>query len=68
MLIKVHCCISMSGLRWHTIPERMQEVLLNLEVKFDKVFFFFAGFACPFVPFLPAACILINTYLVIDLG
>ncbi|KAF3441211.1 hypothetical protein FNV43_RR15124 [Rhamnella rubrinervis] len=26
------------------------------------------GFACPFVPFLPAACILINTYLVIDLG
>ncbi|KAJ7971952.1 Cationic amino acid transporter vacuolar-like [Quillaja saponaria] len=26
------------------------------------------GFACPFVPFLPAACILINTYLLIDLG
>ncbi|KAH7522777.1 hypothetical protein FEM48_Zijuj07G0174400 [Ziziphus jujuba var. spinosa] len=26
------------------------------------------GFACPFVPFLPAACILINTYLIIDLG
>ncbi|PON36558.1 Amino acid/polyamine transporter [Parasponia andersonii] len=26
------------------------------------------GFACPFVPFLPAACIFINTYLLIDLG
>ncbi|GMN38959.1 hypothetical protein TIFTF001_008184 [Ficus carica] len=26
------------------------------------------GFACPFVPFLPAACILINTFLLIDLG
>ncbi|CAJ1919667.1 unnamed protein product [Sphenostylis stenocarpa] len=26
------------------------------------------GFACPFVPFLPTACILINTYLLIDLG
>ncbi|XP_062003296.1 cationic amino acid transporter 4, vacuolar isoform X1 [Rosa rugosa] len=26
------------------------------------------GFTCPFVPFLPAACILINTYLLIDLG
>ncbi|KAJ7976434.1 Cationic amino acid transporter vacuolar-like [Quillaja saponaria] len=26
------------------------------------------GFACPFVPFLPAACILINTYLLFDLG
>ncbi|MED6169789.1 Regulatory protein MIG1 [Stylosanthes scabra] len=26
------------------------------------------GFVCPFVPFLPAACILINTYLLIDLG
>ncbi|EXB68044.1 Cationic amino acid transporter 4 [Morus notabilis] len=26
------------------------------------------GFACPFVPFLPAACVLINTYLLIDLG
>ncbi|KAK7377886.1 hypothetical protein VNO80_03319 [Phaseolus coccineus] len=26
------------------------------------------GFACPFVPFLPSACILINTYLLIDLG
>ncbi|XP_057437765.1 cationic amino acid transporter 4, vacuolar-like [Lotus japonicus] len=26
------------------------------------------GFACPCVPFLPAACILINTYLLIDLG
>lgn len=26
------------------------------------------GFACPFVPFLPAACMLINTYLLIDLG
>ncbi|CAK8542892.1 unnamed protein product [Lathyrus sativus] len=26
------------------------------------------GFACPFVPFLPAASILINTYLLIDLG
>ncbi|XP_061356756.1 cationic amino acid transporter 4, vacuolar-like isoform X3 [Gastrolobium bilobum] len=26
------------------------------------------GFVCPFVPFLPALCILINTYLLIDLG
>ncbi|WVZ05054.1 hypothetical protein V8G54_018400 [Vigna mungo] len=26
------------------------------------------GFACPCVPFLPSACILINTYLLIDLG
>lgn len=26
------------------------------------------GFICPFVPFLPAACILVNTYLLIDLG
>ncbi|XP_027349020.1 cationic amino acid transporter 4, vacuolar-like isoform X1 [Abrus precatorius] len=26
------------------------------------------GFVCPLVPFLPAACILINTYLLIDLG
>ncbi|KAI4348493.1 hypothetical protein L6164_009211 [Bauhinia variegata] len=26
------------------------------------------GFVCPFVPFLPAACILINTYLLIELG
>lgn len=26
------------------------------------------GFVCPFVPFLPAACILINTYLLINLG
>ncbi|XP_023543445.1 cationic amino acid transporter 4, vacuolar-like [Cucurbita pepo subsp. pepo] len=26
------------------------------------------GFACPYVPFLPAACILINSYLLIDLG
>ncbi|KAM1332356.1 hypothetical protein FF1_008421 [Malus domestica] len=26
------------------------------------------GFSCPFVPFLPAACILINTYLLIGLG
>ncbi|XP_022154456.1 cationic amino acid transporter 4, vacuolar-like [Momordica charantia] len=26
------------------------------------------GFACPYVPFLPVACILINTYLLIDLG
>lgn len=26
------------------------------------------GFACPFVPFLPSACILINTYLLIGLG
>ncbi|KAL5059000.1 hypothetical protein RYX36_030604 [Vicia faba] len=26
------------------------------------------GFACPFVPFLPAASILTNTYLLIDLG
>ncbi|KAF7819247.1 cationic amino acid transporter 4, vacuolar [Senna tora] len=26
------------------------------------------GFVCPFVPFLPATCILINTYLLIDLG
>ncbi|GLJ17852.1 hypothetical protein SUGI_0312190 [Cryptomeria japonica] len=26
------------------------------------------GFICPFVPFLPVACILINTYLLINLG
>ncbi|OIV94268.1 hypothetical protein TanjilG_00017 [Lupinus angustifolius] len=26
------------------------------------------GFVCPFVPFLPAACILLNTYLLIGLG
>lgn len=26
------------------------------------------GFKCPFVPFLPVACILINTYLLINLG
>ncbi|CAM8980844.1 unnamed protein product [Rhodiola kirilowii] len=26
------------------------------------------GFTCPFVPFLPAACILINTYLLLNLG
>ncbi|XVF30728.1 hypothetical protein REPUB_Repub16aG0083600 [Reevesia pubescens] len=26
------------------------------------------GFLCPFVPFLPAACILINAYLLISLG
>ncbi|KAE8721169.1 Cationic amino acid transporter 3 [Hibiscus syriacus] len=26
------------------------------------------GFLCPFVPFLPAACILINVYLLISLG
>ncbi|KAA0041801.1 hypothetical protein IC582_019741 [Cucumis melo] len=26
------------------------------------------GFSCPFVPFLPVACILINSYLLIDLG
>ncbi|XP_021888770.1 cationic amino acid transporter 4, vacuolar isoform X2 [Carica papaya] len=26
------------------------------------------GFLCPFVPFLPAACILINIHLLIDLG
>ncbi|XP_062111820.1 cationic amino acid transporter 4, vacuolar-like isoform X2 [Humulus lupulus] len=26
------------------------------------------GFACPFVPFVPATCIFINTYLLIDLG
>ena len=32
------------------------------------VIFFHSGFACPYVPFLPAACILINSYLLIDLG
>lgn len=26
------------------------------------------GFVCPFVPFLPAMCILVNTYLLINLG
>ncbi|GLT87473.1 hypothetical protein SLE2022_055550 [Rubroshorea leprosula] len=26
------------------------------------------GFLCPFVPFLPSACILVNTYLLINLG
>lgn len=26
------------------------------------------GFNCPFVPYLPAACILLNTYLLINLG
>ncbi|XP_021851267.2 cationic amino acid transporter 4, vacuolar isoform X1 [Spinacia oleracea] len=26
------------------------------------------GFTCPFVPYLPAACILLNTYLLINLG
>lgn len=26
------------------------------------------GFVCPFVPFLPATCILVNTYLLINLG
>ncbi|XP_038699408.1 cationic amino acid transporter 4, vacuolar-like isoform X1 [Tripterygium wilfordii] len=26
------------------------------------------GFLCPFIPFLPAVCILINTYLLINLG
>ncbi|XP_074282480.1 cationic amino acid transporter 4, vacuolar-like [Silene latifolia] len=26
------------------------------------------GFTCPFVPFLPAACILLNTYLLVNLG
>ena len=31
-------------------------------------YFSVSGFACPFVPYLPAACILINTYLLIDLG
>jgi solute carrier family 7 (cationic amino acid transporter), member 1 len=27
-----------------------------------------AGFICPFVPLLPVMCILINTYLLVDLG
>jgi cationic amino acid transporter 1 len=27
-----------------------------------------AGFICPFVPMLPVMCILINTYLLINLG
>jgi cationic amino acid transporter 1 len=27
-----------------------------------------AGFICPFVPLLPVMCILINTYLLINLG
>jgi hypothetical protein len=29
---------------------------------------FSSGFTCPFVPVLPVMCILINTYLLINLG